>query len=141
MVMEDDGHDTQGAGSGDELEAEARDRCVALKREETAAAANGNYDRAENISLTIRALRALGRRVVETRKARELAVTAEQYHRAAVCQRRLEALAAAMSVRNRKTVAVLLEAWPELSAQAGPEPRRQAAAARDRRVEKLEAAE
>ena len=54
-------------------------------------------------------------------------------------ERRREALAAAMSVRNRKTVAVLLEAWPELSAQAGPE--LQAAAARGRRVEKLEAAE
>ena len=54
-------------------------------------------------------------------------------------ERRREAQAAAMSVRNRKTVAVLLEAWPELSAQAGPE--LQAAAARDRRVEKLEAAE
>ena len=54
-------------------------------------------------------------------------------------ERRREALAAAMSVRNRKTVEVLLEAWPELSAQAGPE--LQAAAARGRRVEKLEAAE
>ena len=84
--------DLDGAGSGEEAEAEARARGAELRREEKAAAQDGDYDRAADLALTLRAIKALGLRVVEHRKARELAVTAEQYHRAAVCQRRLEAL-------------------------------------------------